>query len=86
MQVTDRMREYWQKNVQLTLIFLAIWFLVSFGLVFIASSLHSVPFFGFPLSFYMGAQGTLIVFVLLIAFYAKIMNARDVEYGVAEEE
>lgn len=86
MQITDKMREYWQRNLRLTWILLAIWFVVSYGVVFFAESLHKITIFGFPLSFYMGAQGALIVFVVVIAVYAKKMNAMDREYGVHEED
>jgi putative solute:sodium symporter small subunit len=34
----------------------------------------------------MGAQGSLAIFVILIFWYAKYMNAKDDEYGVGEEE
>ena len=43
-------------------------------------------FFGWPFSFYMGAQGSLIVYCLIIWFYARYMNNLDIEYGVDEEE
>ena len=46
----------------------------------------SFNFFGWPFSFYMGAQGSLIVYVLIIWFYARYMNNLDHEYGVQEEE
>jgi putative solute:sodium symporter small subunit len=34
----------------------------------------------------MGAQGSLIIFVILIFWYAAKMNKADKEYGVEEEE
>jgi len=34
----------------------------------------------------MGAQGSLIIFVILIFWYAFAMNKADKEYGVEEEE
>jgi putative solute:sodium symporter small subunit len=42
--------------------------------------------FGFPLGFYMGAQGALIVYVVIIFYYANRMNKLDQEFGVAEGE
>ena len=41
---------------------------------------------GFPMGYYMGAQGSLIIFVILIFWYAFKMNTADKEYGVEEEE
>jgi putative solute:sodium symporter small subunit len=43
-------------------------------------------FFGWPFSFWMGAQGSLVVYCLIIWFYAHFMNKLDVQHGVSEEE
>ena len=86
MKVTDKMREYWSRNLKVTAVLLAIWFVFSYVLIILAPSLHNVNFIGFPLSFYMAAQGTLIVYVVIIFYYARKMNQLDNEYGVQEEE
>ena len=49
-----------------------------------ARELGEINFFGWPLSFYMGAQGSLIIYVLIIWYYARAMGKLDEEYGVAE--
>ncbi|HXH03886.1 MAG TPA: DUF4212 domain-containing protein [Candidatus Competibacteraceae bacterium] len=85
MQITSRMREYWQKNLQLTAILLAIWFVVTYVVAFFAVPINQVTFLGFPLAYYIGAQGALVVYVAIIAFYARHMNKLDRDYGVAEE-
>jgi putative solute:sodium symporter small subunit len=46
----------------------------------------SFSFFGWPFSFWMGAQGSLVVYVLIIVYYAHYMNKLDQEHGCAEEE
>lgn len=86
MQLTERHREYWRRNVQLTAILLAIWFVVTYVVGFFARDLNAVTVFGFPLGFYMGAQGSLIVYVVIIFYYARRMNTLDKEYDVAEGE
>lgn len=85
MEMTDRHREYWQKNLRITGILLAIWFVVTFVVGYFARDL-SFSFFGWPFSFWMGAQGALVVYVVIIWYYAHYMNKLDQEYGVAEEE
>jgi putative solute:sodium symporter small subunit len=85
MELTERHREYWRKNVTITAILLAIWFVVTYVVGFFARDL-TFNFFGWPFSFYMGAQGALIIYVLIIWFYARYMNKLDQEYGVAEGE
>ena len=86
MELTDRQREYWHKNLTVTAILLGIWFVVTFVTGFFSAELNRITMFGFPLGFYMGAQGSLIVYVVIIFYYARYMNRLDQEYGVAEEE
>jgi putative solute:sodium symporter small subunit len=84
MQLTERHREYWQKNLRITGVLLAIWFVVTFVVSYFARDL-SFNFFGWPFSFWMGAQGALVIYVAIIWYYARYMNKLDQEYGVAEE-
>lgn len=85
MQVTEQQRLYWQKNLRLTSILLAIWFVATFVMAYFARDL-SFSFFGWPFSFYMAAQGSLIIYVIIIWYYARTMNRLDQEHGVAEED
>ena len=84
MQLTAKHKEYWHKNLVITGILLAIWFVVTFVEGWYARELNSISFFGFPLGFYMSAQGSLIVYVVLIWVYQRYMNRLDIEYGVHE--
>jgi len=77
-------RDYWRRNLRITGILLVIWFVVTFVASYYARELDRLTFFGFPLGFYMGAQGALIVYALIIAFYAWYMNRLDREFGGAE--
>lgn len=86
MQLSERHREYWRKNVKLTAILLAIWFIVTYVVGFFARDLNAITVFGWPLGFYMGAQGALIIYVVIIFYYAIRMNKLDQEYGVAEDQ
>jgi putative solute:sodium symporter small subunit len=83
MQLTPKHLEYWSKNLRVTGILLAIWFIVTFVVQYYAREL-SFNFFGWPFSFWMGAQGSLIIYVVIIWYYARYMNALDKEYGVHE--
>jgi putative solute:sodium symporter small subunit len=85
MQVSENHRRYWQKNLRITSILLLVWFVVTFVVAYFARDL-SFNFFGWPFSFWVGAQGALVVYVLIIGFYARYMNKLDEEHGVAEEE
>ena len=85
MQLTENHRQYWSKNLRITSILLAIWFVVTFLIGYFARDLN-FTFFGWPFSFWVGAQGALIVYVIIIWYYQRYMNALDQEHGVAEEE
>mgnify|MGYP000081156009 FL=1 len=84
MQLTQKHKEYWQRNLRMTGILLAIWFVVTYVVSFYARELNEVTVLGFPLGFYMGAQGSLVFYVVIIWYYAKYMNTLDQEYGVHE--
>ncbi|MFZ5573692.1 MAG: DUF4212 domain-containing protein [Pseudomonadota bacterium] len=85
MQLTEKHREYWQRNLRLTAVLLAIWFVVTFVVIYFAPQLNDIVIAGFPFAFYMGAQGSLIIYVI-IWYYAHRMNQLDREYGVHEED
>jgi len=85
MQPKETHHRYWQKNLRITGALLVIWFLVTFGVGYFARDLD-FKFFGWPFSFWVGAQGALIVYVLIIWYYARVMDKLDREHGVAEEE
>ncbi|MDH4216248.1 MAG: DUF4212 domain-containing protein [Gallionella sp.] len=86
MQLTPKHHEYWNRNLKVTGSLLALWFVVTFVMGFFARELNGITVLGFPLGFYMSAQGSLIVYVAIIWYYAHYMNNLDKEYGVHEEE
>ena len=83
--VNDRQRLYWRKNLTLTAVLLGIWFLVSFVAVWYARELNQIDFIG-PLGYYMGAQGALVAYLAIIWFYARTMNRLDDDYSSDGDE
>jgi len=81
----ERHRSYWRRNLRLTAALLVIWFVVTFVVGYFARDL-SFSFFGWPFSFWMAAQGSLIVYVVLTWYYARTMDKLDREHGVAEDD
>jgi putative solute:sodium symporter small subunit len=82
----EQRRAYWRYNITLTTILLIIWFVAAYivsGLL--AEWLNQYTFLGFPLGYYMAAQGSLAIFVIEIAVYAYLMNRLDLRYGIREE-
>ena len=86
MELSAKHEEYWRKNLIITAILMVIWFFATFVEGWFARDLNNITFLGFPLGFYMSAQGSLIIYVLIIWFYARYMNKLDIEYNVDEGE
>ncbi len=76
---------YWLQTRRLTFSLLLVWVAVIFGLSWFADELNSSSLFGFPLGFYMAAQGSLFIFLGLIWFYNRKMRKVDGELGIADE-
>jgi putative solute:sodium symporter small subunit len=77
---------YWGRTQRLMWTMLTIWAVFSFGIHFFAASLNTIKVAGFPLGFYMAAQGSLIVFVVMLFWFAYAQDKIDRDEGVAEEE
>ena len=76
---------YWAANIRLVKICLVIWAVVSFGFgILLRPLLSGIPVGGSDLGFWFAQQGSIIVFLALIFFYAWRMNGLDREYGVEE--
>jgi putative solute:sodium symporter small subunit len=84
MELTAKHHEYWRRNLVITAILLLIWFIATFVEAWYARELNAITFFGFPLGFYMSAQGSLAIYVIIIGVYARYMQKLDKEYGVDE--
>jgi putative solute:sodium symporter small subunit len=84
MQLSAKHHEYWRKNLIITAVLLLVWFVATFVEAWYARELNQVTFLGFPLGFYMSAQGSLIIYVVIIWIYAKYMSKLDKAYGVDE--
>jgi putative solute:sodium symporter small subunit len=85
-ELTQKHVDYWNKNLRITGLLLFIWFVVTFVAGWYSRELNSFTILGFPLGFYNAAQGSLIVYVVLIWIYQHYMNKLDIEYGVHEGE
>jgi putative solute:sodium symporter small subunit len=79
-----RHHAYWRRTLRLTAALLFLCCAVTFGVSYFARDLN-FSFFGWPFSFWMAAQGALIVYCLIVWAYARGMERLDHEFGVAEE-
>ncbi len=84
-EMKEKQMAYWKKNIALIRNLLLIWALVSYvTAIFLAKPFYEIPFFGLNLSFWFAQQGSIIVFVILIFYYAKKMDHLDEAYDVKE--
>jgi putative solute:sodium symporter small subunit len=80
--VADR---YFFEKTRNMVIYFVIWFIVSYGVVLFAEPLSEIYVNGFPLHYFMGAQGAVITFIILLFVNAKVSDAIDRKYGINEE-
>jgi putative solute:sodium symporter small subunit len=80
--------EHWRKTTRLMFTHLGVWFFFGYVIHFFVIPLNAIkiPILGFPLGFYMAAQGSLIVFVAMLFIFAKQQDKIDREHGVAEDD
>ncbi|WP_323037487.1 DUF4212 domain-containing protein [Pararhodobacter sp.] len=77
---------YWSANIRLITICLVIWALASFGFgILLRPMLSGIAIGGTDLGFWFAQQGSILVFLVLIFFYAARMNKIDREFGVDEQ-
>ncbi len=86
MTLSDADRQaYWRANLRLMAILLVIWAGVSLGAaVLFVEQLNEISLGDFKLGFWMGQQGAIITFVILIGVYVVRMEKLDEHYGLTE--
>lgn len=82
--LTPSHRHYWRKTLRLTWVLLTIWFALTFGVTFFARDLTLVVL-GWPIGFWMAAQGTLVFYVLIVGVYTWVMHRLDTSHEVDED-
>lgn len=86
MATPENRRAHWRANLRILATLLVIWAFVSFGCsIFLADILDQIRIGGFKLGFWMGQQGSIYVFVGIIAYYVWRMNKLDRQYDVHED-
>ena len=76
---------YWSANIRIISVCLVIWAVVSFGFgILLRPLISGIEVGGTDLGFWFAQQGSILVFLALIFFYAWRMNKLDKEYGVEE--
>lgn len=74
---------HWRLTRRITLQLLGGWFLLTFGIIYFARELDRVTLFGWPLSFYLAAQGATLAYLAIIGCYAWRMRVLDRRFAAA---
>jgi putative solute:sodium symporter small subunit len=79
---------HWKKTTTLMLTHLGVWFFFGYIVHMFVVPLNkiTIPILGFPLGFYMAAQGSLIAFVVMLFMFARQQDRIDREHGYAEDD
>jgi len=72
---------HWQRTRRLSFVLLALWLAATFCSVFFARELAALSLFGWPLSFYLAAQGTALVYLAIVGAYAAGVHHFDRRYA-----
>ncbi|APD11151.1 hypothetical protein UC34_25175 [Pandoraea vervacti] len=74
---------HWRRTLWLVVVLMVIGFAVTFVPQFWAREWASMRFAGWPLPFYMGAQGAILIDIGLIVIYALVQRRNDARYRSA---
>jgi putative solute:sodium symporter small subunit len=83
---SERRKDHWQRVRRFSLLLLGIWLAVTFSSIWFARELAGVTVFGWPVSFYMAAQGSILAYVAIIGAYAWWMDRLDAQYKAGNDD
>jgi putative solute:sodium symporter small subunit len=86
MSEPNKVEAHWAATQRLTYIMIGIWAFFSFFIHMFSPTLNGIKILGFPLGFYMAAQGSLIVFVVQLFWFSGAQDKVDRKYGMAEDD
>ena len=78
--------DYRRRTWRLTGVLLLVWLTVTLGASYFARQLDQLTVFGYPLGFYMAAQGALLIYLLIVGVYALCMERIEARFGVPTDE
>ena len=77
---------HWNRTRGLMITHLSIWFVFAYVVHWFAPQLNQISILGFPLGYYMAAQGSLFAFVIQLFIFVKQQDRIDRECGMAEDD
>jgi putative solute:sodium symporter small subunit len=77
---------FWARTKMLTGVLLGAWLGVNLLVPWFARDLNSVHAFGFPLGYWLAAEGSLLVYLLIIVVYVVAMDRLEARCLVDDDE
>ena len=78
--------KHWEKTKNHMIVTLVIWFFFSTVIFMFGAEINSMNFLGYPLAYYMTAQGSLLAFVVMLFWTANKQEKIDEEHGFSERQ
>ncbi|MCR6111929.1 DUF4212 domain-containing protein [Bacillus sp. A301a_S52] len=77
---------YFKERTRYMILYFVIWFVVSYGVVIFAEPLSHFTINGYPFHYFMGAQGAIITFIVLLFINASVSDAIDKKFGILKKD
>jgi len=71
---------FWKTTLRLTAGLLVAWLLVNLLVPWFARDLHDLHGFGFPVGYWLAAEGALLMYLLIIVCYVGLMDRLEARY------
>ncbi len=78
-------QDHWRHNRRWTTALMLVWFVATLALVFWPAA-WEFEFSGWPFTFWMAAQGLLLLYWGIVAVYSSVMARADKRWGLEERE
>jgi len=83
---TPKQEAHWQATKRLMIITMLLWFFFSTVVFMFAADINGVKFLGYPLGYYMTAQGSMLAFIVMIFWSNNRQEKIDREFGFSDED
>jgi len=83
---TPKQEAHWQATKRLMIITMLLWFFFSTVIFMFAADINGVKFLGYPLGYYMTAQGSMLAFIIMIFWSNNRQEKIDREFGFSDED
>jgi putative solute:sodium symporter small subunit len=83
---TPKQQAHWSATKNLMIVTMIIWFFFSIVVFAFGTEINSIKFIGYPLAYYMTAQGSLLAFVILIFWTNSRQEKIDESFGFSDKD